>query len=124
MMDKLINNHGGLHNRLTNRIFLQPFDLQESEFFLKAKGFDLSRYEISACYMILGGIPFYLSLLDSQRSLAQNIDSLLFSPNGALFNEFDKDYDCNLKMQQFFGFIKKMFKFVAIFGIKDICMSK
>jgi len=38
MMDKLINNHGGLYGRLTHRLFLQPFSLGESETFLKNKG--------------------------------------------------------------------------------------
>ena len=31
IMDKLINNHGGLHNRITKRLLLQPFNLAESE---------------------------------------------------------------------------------------------
>ncbi len=30
--------------------------------------------------MILGGIPYYLNLLDERLSLAQNIDRLLFNP--------------------------------------------
>jgi AAA+ ATPase superfamily predicted ATPase len=34
--NKIINNHGGLHNRLTATIFLQPFNLKETEFFFKA----------------------------------------------------------------------------------------
>ena len=88
MMDKLINNHGGLYGRLTHRLFLQPFSLGESEAFLKTKGMMLSRYELAELYMILGGIPYYLNLLDERLSLAQNIDRLLFNPNGQLYNEF------------------------------------
>lgn len=53
MMDKLINNHGGLYGRLTHRLLLQPFSLGESEAFLKTKGMMLSRYEMAELYMTL-----------------------------------------------------------------------
>ncbi len=92
IINKLINNHGGLHNRLTRHIFLQPFTLKESEEMLARQGFNLSRYEVAVCYMVFGGIPFYLSLLDSRYSLAQNIDKLLFSPKGELALEFENLY--------------------------------
>ena len=84
----MINNHGGLYGRLTHRLFLQPFSLGETELFLKTKGMMLSRYETAEVYMILGGIPYYLYLLDERLSVAQNIDRLLFNPNGELYNEF------------------------------------
>ena len=92
MMDKLINNHGGLHNRLTKSLFLHPFNLYETEKLLQKQGLDLSRYEIAECYMILGGIPYYLNMLDADRSLAQNIDALLFDKQGELHHEFDNLY--------------------------------
>ena len=92
MMDKLINNHGGLHNRLTKSIFLHPFNLYETEKLLKRQGLYLSRYEIAECYMIFGGIPYYLNMLDSDKSLSQNVDSLLFDQQGELHNEFDNLY--------------------------------
>lgn len=88
MMDKLINNHGGLYGRLTYRLVLAPFSLHESETFLKSRGMAFSRYETAELYMILGGIPYYLSLLDERLGVAQNIDRLLFNPNGLLYNEF------------------------------------
>jgi len=97
MMDKLIDDHGGLHNRLTKRMFLRPFSLSECESMLSSMGMDLSRYEIAICYMILGGIPYYLSLLDSRKSLTQNIDSLLFSEDGDLHNEFENLYSALFK---------------------------
>lgn len=88
MMDKLIRNHGGLYGRLTRRIFLQPFMLGEVEAFLTKNGFSLSRYEIAEYYMIMGGIPYYLQFLSPTMSLTQNIDRLLFQPNGELYDEF------------------------------------
>lgn len=42
--------------------------------------------------MIMGGIPFYLSLLDNSKSLAQNIDELFFRRKGKLSTEFDDLY--------------------------------
>lgn len=92
MMDNLINNHGGLYGRLTHRIMLRPFSLGEAERFLAANDVRLSRYEVAEAYMVLGGIPYYLNMLDSRLSLAQNIDRLLFNPNGELYNEFDMLY--------------------------------
>lgn len=92
MMDKLINNHGGLYGRLTCRIFLQPFTLKESQLFLEKNNVHLSSYEMAECYMILGGIPYYLKALDGRFSLAQNIDRLLFNPNGPLYDEFSHLY--------------------------------
>ena len=92
MMDKLINNHGGLYNRLTHKIFLHQFTLLECEDFLKTRGHKFSRYEIAECYMIFGGVPYYLDLLDKEKSLSQNIDSLFFKPKAVLSREFPNLY--------------------------------
>ena len=88
IINKVINDHGGLHNRVTQRIALQPFTLRECEMFVQSKGMEMSRYQIAECYMVLGGIPFYWSLLEKGLSLAQNIDKLFFARNGKLANEF------------------------------------
>lgn len=92
MMNKLINNNGGLHNRVTHQIRLAPFTLGESEEYLKAKNFAMDRFEIAQFYMVFGGIPYYLKLLDNGESLAQNVDRLLFSEDGELRNEFQNLY--------------------------------
>ncbi len=90
ILDKLINNHGGLYNRVTCEIKLQPFTLRECESYLKSRGVVMSRYDIVQAYMMIGGIPFYLKYLDKTLSLAQNIDSLFFSENAGLKDEFDR----------------------------------
>ncbi|MBR4902905.1 MAG: ATP-binding protein [Victivallales bacterium] len=92
MADKLIDNPGGLHNRITRRIYLRPFTLHECQEYLESRGFDWDRYQIIQCYMILGGVPFYWSLLESQFSLPQNIDRLCFRRDGMLCMEFDELY--------------------------------
>ena len=92
MMNKLINNRGGLHNRVTHQIKLSPFTLLECEEFLKAKNFSMDRFEIALFYMVFGGVPYYLKHLDNGESLAQNVDRLLFSEDGELRNEFQNLY--------------------------------
>lgn len=92
MKDKLIDNRGGLHNRITRQIYLRPFNLAECETYLHEHGFDWDRYQVIQCYMILGGVPFYLSLLHSTMSLPENIDALFYVRNGQLRDEFDELY--------------------------------
>ena len=92
MVRNIINNRGGLHNRLTHSLHLAPFTLQETEEYLKANGFKWTRLMIAQTYMALGGVPFYLSLLRNTESLAQNIDRLYFSKDGELAAEFDHLY--------------------------------
>jgi uncharacterized protein len=100
MINNILKNKGGLHNRVTRRIKLNPFTLHETELFLKHKKFKMSRYEIVKLYMSLGGIPFYLDLLDNKYSVSQNIDRLCFSKNGALRNEFNELYASLFKKPQ------------------------
>lgn len=92
MNEKIANNKGGLFNRQTCRLYLKPFNLYEVELYLRMKGISWTRYDISECYMIMGGIPYYLSLLDSELSLKQNIDKLFFANNGELWDEFNHLY--------------------------------
>lgn len=79
IINRVINDHGGLHNRVTQRIALQPFTLRECEMFVQNRGLEMSRYQIAECYMVLGGIPFYWSMLEKGLSLAQNIDKIFFA---------------------------------------------
>ena len=85
---KLINARGGLHNRVTQRIKLMPFNLHETELFIKAKGAALPRYQILEIYMAMGGIPFYLNQIVKGKSAAQLIDEICFSKNGLLHGEY------------------------------------
>ena len=93
MTDKIEANQGGLHNRVTSRIFLRPFTLSETEEYLHGHGCNWERYEILRCYMIIGGVPYYMSLIDPRMSLAQNVDRLFFQKKAVLENEFDELYN-------------------------------
>jgi hypothetical protein len=92
MFQKLINNRGGLHNRVTRRIHLQPFTLTEVELFLRHNQVNLDRYQVVQLYSVLGGIPFYLNAVEPGRSAAQVIDQLCFSPGGLLQTEYQNLY--------------------------------
>ena len=92
MVDNIDKNKGGLFNRQTCRLFLKPFNLKEVKEYLESRGFKWSLYDIAECYMILGGIPFYLSLLKRKLSLSQNIDYLFFREKGELWDEFSNLY--------------------------------
>ena len=100
MIGNLLNNRGGLHNRITHRINLQPFTLNETEAFLKQKTGVFDRYQIAQLYMTFGGIPFYLEQIETGESVTQNIDRLCFRPNAPLRNEFENLYGSLFKKSE------------------------
>ena len=92
MVNQLIHNTGGLHNRITERISLQPFTLAETETFLQSKGGVYDRYQLLELYMAMGGIPYYLENVQINRSIAQNIDRMFFTPGAMLSLEYGDLY--------------------------------
>ena len=93
MKEKLEDNQGGLHNRITHRIYLRPFYLSECKAYLVEHGFEWDDYQILQCYMLFGGVPYYLSLLRPYLSLPENVDSLIYRRGGDLSNEFNELYN-------------------------------
>lgn len=89
MINKLINNNGGLHNRVTQKIKIEPFNLHECNELLKYRKITLDYYQLIQLYMVLGGIPFYWDAVKKGLSAAQNINQLCFERNGLLSGEFD-----------------------------------
>jgi uncharacterized protein len=92
MIHKVIQHRGGLHNRVTQRIRLEPFTLGESFGYLRSRGVKLEHRQVLELYLALGGIAHYLKQVEPGRSAAQNIDDLCFSPTGALADEFGQLY--------------------------------
>ena len=93
MVDHIDHNKGGLFNRQNLRLYLEPFNLYLTKQFLIKKNIHWSDYDIAQCYMIMGGIPFYLDLLNKDYSLNKNIDELFFKKHGALWDEFNHLYN-------------------------------
>ena len=88
IIDKVINNRGGLHNRVTSHIQLLPFTLNETRAFLEMFKVSLTLKDIATLYMAVGGVPYYLKDIKAGQSVAQILDDLFFSPQANLKNEF------------------------------------
>ena len=89
MMDKIIGAKGGLYNRCSHTIYLSPFTLNEVEQQLQHRGIVWTRYQITEAYMIFGGIPYYIDMLDKSQPFAQNIDNLFFRQGAPLRTEYE-----------------------------------
>lgn len=92
MIRKVVNDRGGLHNRITKRILLQPFSLAETEAYLKSRHLFFNHYQIAQLYMAIGGIPHYLKAIEAGKSAVQNINDICFLPSGLLHDEFLRLY--------------------------------
>lgn len=90
IISNILNDKGGFHNRITKQMHINPFSLGECKRFYHDNGIGLNRDQMIESYMIFGGIPYYLNLLDSRLSLAQNVDSLIFDERGDLHYEYDQ----------------------------------
>ena len=97
IINNIYKNHDGLHNRVTERINLQPFTLRECMQYAKSRGLVLSKRQIAEGYMVMGGVPFYWAQLQKGLSLDQNIDKLFFAPDGKLRYEYNELYNSLFK---------------------------
>ena len=88
MITNVIDSKGGLHDRITVEMPIHPFTLKETEQYLEYQHFLWNRQMVLQAYMIFGGIPYYLSLLDKEESLVQNVDRLFFSQDIQMRREF------------------------------------
>ena len=92
MIKNLIDNYGGLHNRVTETIVVEPYQLCDCEAFYRSRGIAFNRQQTAEAYMVLGGIPYYMDAMDRMYGLNQNIDLLLFGKNAKLAGEFSRLY--------------------------------
>lgn len=92
IIDNVIMNYGGLHNRLTCKVHLQPFCLRECRQYCEAKNLGYKDRQVLEAYMALGGIPYYWSFLKKGQSVAQNFDRMFFQLGGELAEEFNALY--------------------------------
>jgi len=58
MVSRLINNKDGLHNRVTQKIKIEPFTLNECKELLEYKKITLDYYQLVQLYMVLGAFHF------------------------------------------------------------------
>lgn len=90
MLDKLVHAKGGLHNRITRRIRLEPFTLAETRAFLASRHLRAGRRQVIETYLAVGGVPHYLRQMRRGRSAAQNIAEVCFDADGILVDEFQR----------------------------------
>ncbi|NGX62119.1 MAG: hypothetical protein K940chlam9_01613 [Chlamydiae bacterium] len=89
MIRNIIMNKGGLYNRVTRQICLEPFTLKETKDFLRFIGVNLNNRQIVELYMVAGGVPYYLNHVQKGLSAAQNIAKMAFSKQGILYQDFN-----------------------------------
>ena len=89
MLSKFIGDMGGMHGRVNRQIYLRPFTLYETQQFLRSKNIDWEKYQVTEAYMTMGGIPYYIDMLEGNLSLNENIDHLFFQEGAALRTEYD-----------------------------------
>jgi AAA+ ATPase superfamily predicted ATPase len=92
MIKNLLKNRGGLHNRVTDRIRLEPFTLAETKEFFQHKEIVYNSYQIVLLYMVFGGIPFYLEKIAAGKSAMQNINDLCFEQHAPFRDEYENLY--------------------------------
>ncbi|MDR0832213.1 MAG: AAA family ATPase [Bacillales bacterium] len=92
IIDKIVNNTGGLYNRLSEILHIEPFTLNECVSYFEYKKIELNKFDILESYMVFGGVPYYYNFFRINYSLAQNIDYLFFSKDAPLKNEFKQLY--------------------------------
>ena len=92
MIKKIVQNKGGLHNRITRKMRLPPFTLEETKQYLQYRKIHFSDYQILQLYMVMGGIPHYLNAVQRGHSLHQTINHCCFDANGIWKDEFQNLY--------------------------------
>lgn len=90
IINNILSDKGGLYNRITRQLHLVPFTLCECEKLYKSNDINMTRDDMIISYMVFGGIPYYIDLFSRRLSLAQNIDTLIFSDNGQLHHEYNR----------------------------------
>ena len=92
IINKIFRSRGGLYNRVTYKILLKQFTLQECEELVASMKLPLNRNMILEGYMVMGGIPYYWTKLEPTKSLNRNINDLFLMTGGELHDEFSYIY--------------------------------
>ena len=118
MLTEVINSTGGLHNRVTGQMKIEPFTLGEAEELLKSNNCHLDRYQLIQLYMCMGGVPYYLDAVEPGKSAAQTIQDLFFEKSGLLRNEFHNLYRALFKRHEVYE------KVVEVLSTKPYGMAR
>ncbi len=100
MLKKMLRARGGLHNRVTVQMQIAPFTLKECADYAAFKNLSFDRGQIAECYMALGGVAYYWSLLREGESVAQNFDRLFFGESSVMRDEFKRLFSSLFRMER------------------------
>ncbi len=83
MENKVMSEKSPLFGRRDTQIRLEPFNYLEAALFVP----EYSLEEKALCYGVTGGVARYLALIDSSKSMDENIKKLFFHTDGYLYDE-------------------------------------
>ena len=118
IVNKVFRDHGGLYGRVTHRISISPFTLAECAQYAQSRGMVMTPMQVLQTYMVLGGIPYYWSMLVKGLSVGQNIDLLFFARQAPLKHEFGNLY------ASLFSNPEAYIKVVTALGTKRMGMTR
>ena len=87
-IEKNIISSTGFFGRITLKITLEEMSLSDSNTLMEAVGFKRSSLEKFMLLAIIGGIPWYIELINPAYSANENIQNLCFEKDGILVDEF------------------------------------
>ncbi len=83
MENKVLSEKSPLFGRRDSQIKLEAFNYRDSALFVPK----YSAEDKAICYGITGGVAKYLSMIDGEKSIDDNIKRLFFSTDGYLYHE-------------------------------------
>ena len=90
MLNKIVNDKGPLHGRVTHKLYVKPFNLNDSKTLLESKGWRISLETVTKFYMAVGGVSKYLSAFDSRMTPQEAIQNLCFDDDAILKTEYSQ----------------------------------
>lgn len=93
----ILGDAGGMHNRVTELLYLEPFNIAESKAYLEERGVRLKDSDLAQTYMAFGGIPFYLKNVRPGDSFVTAIERSCFQSSGRMTREYGFLYDALFK---------------------------
>ena len=88
IIKNVLENRGGLHNRVTLKLPMNSFTLAETKSYLKSRNIKYTNEQVLVTYLCIGGIPYYLRSFEKGYSAIQNINQSCFQRSGTLYDEF------------------------------------
>lgn len=83
MEHQVLGYQSPLYGRRTAQFKIRSFDFFEARKFYQ----NFSLVDEAVIYGVVGGIPYYLNVIDDQKSVKQNIIDAIFNENALLFEE-------------------------------------